>query len=341
MKEESIEIINPLYLIPEDLNLDTEILLQNTRRQFQRWVQQIADKLPVERRLNFKDSVENQVHWEHFYIPPAQYREPRWQRLSLIACLGAIFGGALSLHFLGGIFKEETMAYIIGAPIGSALLVWLFAWLIRHPKKATLVQTLLGLGSAGLGLGVVIATVKRSLFPKSRFFLSGILASLIGFFLLFVIQLFKPKKTVDTRLRRDVMESQLFGFLQIVTYAYQALEVVPPPLVSHQTDTTGASDGNPYVSFSLDQLRRAVESQDPHMALTAANSLFNSLTARGIKPHELKDGDPFTREFLEFYESFGLIRPGDKVEVLKTAWIDENGRSVYKGKLKRIAKNVL
>jgi len=323
------------------LSLDPESLSQETQRQFQRWVQHLADTLPLEKRLDFKESVETRVNWEHFYVPPAQYRDFRLQRLSFIACLGAVFGGALSLHFLGSLFKDAMTAYIIGAPIGSSFLVWLFAWLMRNPQKATLVQTLLGLGSAGLGLGVVIATVKRSLFPKSRLILSGVLASLIGFFLVFAIQLFKPKKTVDTRLRRDVMESQLFGFLQTVELTYKALEASPPASSSYKPDTTRKSQDNPYVSFSLEQLHRAVESRDPHLALTAADSLVNSLTAKGVKPHSLKDGEPFTRELLDYYEPFGILKPGDAVEVLKTAWIDDKGRSVYKGKLKRISKNVI
>jgi len=340
MKEENVVDINPLYLIPEDLSLDPESLLAKTRRQFQRWVQQLADRLPVEERLDFKEFVDSQVNWDGFYIPPAQYYEPQWQRLSFIAFLGALFGGALSLSLFGRFFKEDMMAYIIGAPFGSLALVWLFAWLIRHPKKATLVQALLGLGSAGLTLGVVIATVKRTLFPKSKFLLSGLLASLIGFFLLLVIQLFKPKKTVDTRLRREVMESQLAFLLRIVTSAYRTFEISPPVLLSRPAAQTAGSVDNPYLSFSLDQLRRAMESRDPEMTLAAANSLVNSLTAGGIKPHDFEDGGPFTSELLDYYEPFGLVKPGDRVEVLKTAWIDQHGRPVFKGKLKRVAKRI-
>nr|HPN28982.1 hypothetical protein [Thermotogota bacterium] len=116
MKEENVVDINPLYLIPEDLSLDPESLLAKTRRQFQRWVQQLADRLPVEERLDFKEFVDSQVNWDGFYIPPAQYYEPQWQRLSFIAFLGALFGGALSLYLFGRFFKEDMMAYIIGAP---------------------------------------------------------------------------------------------------------------------------------------------------------------------------------------------------------------------------------
>ena len=34
------------------------------------------------------------------------------------------------------------------------------------------------------------------------------------------------------------------------------------------------------------------------------------------------------------------LKPGDGVEVLKIAWIDQHGRPVFKGKLKRVAERI-
>ncbi len=282
-----------------------------------------------------------------FYLPPAELKFTKYERLAVPAIVGSILLGILFYLLLGHFFVEQLYAPLMGMPLGAGLFVWLFSKSISHPKISKIIKWAAVVGFAGLTVGMVYSSVKGGLFGKARInFFQWLWLALLTLLVFWMLHIFKPVKVQNTLEIKRSLKRQVIVYLRfLINKLIEDLDQI----VNHRADQpvdTGMEKADIKLprkmldqsDFSriLEQLNYAVESKSEQMALNSAQSLMNSLAARGINRYKDDNTFVFSREDARFYDTFGLIKEGDKVEKLLSTWVDSDGCILAKGKVRKV-----
>ncbi len=306
--------------------------------------QEALKRLRYELSLELKDKTKA---FANIYLPDPKIEFRRFERLCVPALVGAILFGLIFFYTLGGFFKQELYSALIGMPLGACFFVWLFSKAIRHPKitKAIKWAALAGLGA--ITLGAIFSGFRKNIFIKNKINLfQWLWLALLTLLTFWLLNIFKPVKAENYEEIRLAIKTQLDDLLK------QLYEMLALSIDNHLNSGFSSSKGerettlkvypalenDELISSSLHQMKFALEKADEKAAMISIRSFLNSLDSLGV--HELERQREF--EFVEndslFFDKYGIIKEGDRVSQLYSAWVDKRGMCVFRGKVKKVRK---
>ena len=281
-----------------------------------------------------------------FYIPKMKVEFTAYERLLIPAFIGAILFGIIFFYSLGDFFKDALYAPIIGMPFGAALFVFLFSKAIRHPFITKMIKWSSITGLAVITIGAVFTGLKNKFILKPKIsFIQWIWLALLTVLTFWILNLFKPRRVVDAEATKQVLEAQLAILLYDVhAFSQQMIAFLPEKVVIDGIEHV--NDKTPWISIqqsrkltpSIQQMKFAENHEDKEAALSSISSFLNSLHSMGIHEKEKEHTFQYSPSDTEYFDSFGIINEGDLVEQVYDAWVDEEGRCVFKGKVKKVKK---
>jgi hypothetical protein len=278
-----------------------------------------------------------------FYILKMKVEFTAYERLLIPAFIGAVLFGIIFYYGLGTFFKDALYAPIIGMPFGAALFVYLFSKAIRHPFITKMIKWASVAGLAVITIGAVFTGLKNKLILKPKIsFIQWIWLAILTVLTFWTLHLFKPRKVIDAEETKQVLEGQLAILLyEIHAFSQQMIAFLPEKIATEGTEQV--DDKTPWISLqqskkltpSIQQMKFA---ENHEAALSSISSFLNSLHAMGIREKEKEHTFQYSHSDIEYFDSFGIINEGDWVEQVYDAWVDDEGRCVFKGKVKKVKK---
>jgi len=258
---------------------------------------------------------------------------PPWA-WALVALIGGFLGVIVGPRLMWLAWGNIEVGRVLGPPLGASALVALVCWLRSRPKIQKWVERG-SLVTAGAGvIGAVLSLVRGKKRPAIG--LGAMAASLVGFVLL-LKGIERYSRTDEAEVRRTVSDylKGLFHWCSDWTVftlwncvLLERMEGHAEPGAMEVQDLfTGLSEG-------LNSVRLAVESGSTETALQAGRQLLSELEAQGIGPRALSAGAVFEESLAQQFEAFGVVEPGDPVEVLRPAWL-WGERVLVKGQVRR------
>ncbi len=289
---------------------------------------------------------QNIEEYAHFYLPIPKLKFDAFERLSIPAIIGAILFGLFFYYTIGSLFKEEIFAAIIGMPIGAAFFVWLFSKVIKHPKITKLIKWSAVSGLVFITIGAVFSKLKKQfIFKPGLSFIQWIWLAILTLLTFWMLHLFKPRLEENVEEIECCLKNQL-NILLYTVYDFICFSI--KTLSEQKSIKTNIGDSIPptknffeeskMLSASVQQMTYALETQDKDAALLSVNSFLNSLYSLGLHQLEKEQIFKFKHEDVKNYDTFGIIHEGDLVEQLFSAWVDDQGRCVFKGKVKKVKR---
>jgi len=291
---------------------------------------------------------------DEIYLPAETYEFRKFERLGIPAAVGSVLFGWLFYTLIGGFFKSEYHAALIGMPIGAWFFVWLFSKAIRHPRVAKTIKWAAVISFTGLTIATVFSNIRGSLFGKNRInFIQWIWAGVITLIVFWMLHIFKPVRVNNSVESRKAAAIQVEQFIlykqklfsekleeilteepvenlitrQVHRGAVQANELIPPLFLSSK-----------HIVPSIQQIYTAAETNNAEDALISMKSFLNALQSQGINPVEREDIFPFTEGEKKYFDTFGIIEEGDDVRQLYRAWTDSEGNTLIRGKVRKVRR---
>ena len=281
-----------------------------------------------------------------FYFPKMKVEFTTYEKLLIPAFIGAVLFGIIFYYSLRTFFKDPLYAPIIGMPIGASIFVYLFSKAIRHPFITKIIKWASVAGLAFITIGAVFTGLKNRFILKPKIsFIQWIWLALLTVLTYWILHLFKPRKIVDEEETKRVLEGQLAILLYEIHILCQQMIVFLPEKNSFEVSERLQDDTQRLFILqseklmpSIQQMKYAENSEDKEAALSSISSFLNSLHAMGIREKEKEQIFQYTLSDSEYFDNFGIINEGDWVEQLYSAWVDEEGRCVLKGKVKKVKR---
>lgn len=320
-------------------------------------IEQKVDETDFERKNRIKYEISTGEfsdisELDYLYLPSDTVEFRKFERLGIPAAIGTVLFGWLFYSLIGGFFKSDYHAALIGMPIGAWLFVWLFSKAIRHPKIAKTIKWAAVIGFATLTIGTVFSNIRSSFFGKNKLnFVQWLLAAIITFMIFWMLHIFKPVKIKNRVEIKKALEKQITVFVEnkIRLFGEKLNEILfekPSEnlIMKRIPEDQFKADHKIPVSLvsskqmipSMQQLYTASESDNAQDALISAKSFINALESQGIKPIDREDVFPFTEDEKKYFDTFGIISEGDTVQQLYHAWVDSAGNTVIRGKVRKV-----
>ncbi len=295
----------------------------------------------------------NKIASENYYIPRDKIVSVKYERLALPAFVGALLFGIIFYVFLGDMFADKFYAPLIGMPIGSTLLVWIFAKAAKHPKISSVIKWGTVAGFAGISIATVFSNLKGGFFGKKTInFFQWFLMALMTLLVFWMIHVFKPVVERDSEKIEEAVKSQL---IQRINAMISVSEIYLDRKKNEEiklTDNNGVGSlsktktekdtvdesffSGKFIPPVLSQMQKCLELDDGKMALSSVQSYVNGLAAMGIKPYEKNGRFVFESGDEVFFDTFGIVEKGDMVEVLVPAWKSSNGKPIVRGTVRKV-----
>jgi len=281
-----------------------------------------------------------------FYIPKMRVEFTAYERLLIPAFLGAVLFGIIFFYILGTFFKDPLYAPIIGMPFGAAFFVYLFSKAIRHPFITKMIKWASVAGLAFITIGAVFTGLKNKFILKPKIsFIQWVWLALLTVLTFWTLHLFKPKKVMDEEETKKVLEGQLAILLyEVHAFIHQMIVLLPEKIPFEDSEYMQNGNQGLFIQQSkklmpsIQQMKYAENQEDKEAALSSISSFLNSLHAMGIREKEKEQTFQYVLSDAEYFDSFGIINEGDWVELIYDAWVDDEGRCVFKGKVKKVKK---
>jgi len=321
--------------------ITSQLIPELINNQFQDLNPERLERLPYSLTLKLNKKIDQ---LPDFYVPSPKVEFIAYERLAIPALIGAVIIGLISYYTLGSFFKEELFAPLIGMPLGAALFVWLFSKSIRHPRISKALKWTLISGLTVFSIGTLFSGLKKSVVFKPRIsFLQWLWVAILTLFTFWILHLFKPQMVNNEKEVERSLSAQLTLLLRdiwdlCITWTKNGEDIENTKTTTPQLETHQLFGDSQLITSSIDQMLFAQENQDKEAALMSINSFLNSLRSLGI--HERVSEPVFTYQKgdAEYYDVFGIVHEGDVVEPIYDAWVDDQGRCFFRGKVKKVRK---
>jgi len=325
---------------PRSLNGTPEEVRAACKRGFRKAFEHLVSEQPEGLRAALRWKWMERVESFSPFVPRAQRSEVPFQRLWVPSLVGSLLFGLLFLQFLGPLFLEDFYAFVVGAPIGGAFFVWLFAKMSRHPRFAKAVRWSIGIGVGALSISLLFSKIRGWWpFQKNPSWLQWIGVLVLSLLTIWMLYIFRPKQFVDEKERERALEFQWDVAMQALLDDMRknpGAATTPAALPSPQAPQPGSLDLSASgVRQALEQLLQATQRSEGTGQSDASQQLLWALKSQGIQPLQLDPVFTFSSQHLDFFEPFGVVSEGDQVEVLQNAWVDAQGRPLVKGRIRK------
>jgi len=351
-------------VLPDSLDIPENELNQRLYEKLKKEYSEkiLPDILSESGKTEYKDEIYfeisqnvNVVINEPYYIPESKKMVVKYERLASTAFIGSILFGIIFYFLLGGIFTDKYYAALLGMPIGSAFLVWLFTKAAKHPKIASVIKWGSIVGFAGITIASIFSNLKGGFFGKKSInFFQWLFMGLTTLCVFWMIHIFKPEKITDISEVKKSIGIQLKQ--RIMTLCVLTEAHLSKGLDKNYKDEKISEENTQTIPVSCDEkmdkslysgkflpavfskMLNSSRKNDEKLALVSINSYINALKASGIEPVEKARNFTFDENDEKYYDTFGIISSGDEVEILSDAWKAPDGKPLIKGMVRKVRK---